>query len=173
MHIRTLGLMLTIAFTGCNADNQSSEDASEAYRPFEEFKFLTNCKRIALIAVAVEPNDLGVEQSSIRNAVKSRLRSANLFTTELVPFQPHISIQLEFSRKKYPLVMVANVAFSKPLEDPISGHMMTAQTWGQRAFGAVYSAEATIGAIHRILDTFITEYLRVNEPTCKAAKFGP
>ena len=131
----------------------------------DRFKLWTECKPVWLfVGLTDEDDEIGLTEKAIETAVRSRLRSARVYTR----YPWHAAGGLSIS------VIVVGRAFSigvqldKPVEDKASGVEFEAITWQRRSAGTHGRAGSTfiLGGIAQHVDEFIDEYLRVNEAAC-------
>ena len=104
-------------------------------------------------------------------AVESRLRGARLFKADIgLPF-------LEVGVNVGPRAFFINLDYQKRLFDPVSGREGTASSWSDGVFGTHRSGsggrEFVLSGLSRLLDRFLTEYLRVNETACTESPSPP
>ena len=135
--------------------------SARADEAFERFQLWAECQPMQLVVVSSDDTArIGLTEDSIETAVRRRLRIARLHSGS--------SDHVLFVR-----VSVKGVAFStdiwfeKWLTDPMSDVSSRAATWTAGKVG-VHRGDANhlLGVVLQDVDTFIDEYLRVNESAC-------
>lgn len=150
----------------------------------ERFQLFNECQPVGLSVVLNDDdgNLPELTEERVQTLAESRLRAARLFLqfnfrrlrvlTGEAPL-PVLLISVDVSR----LSVFGVVAFNKPLHDPLSGVTELFRTWadvrpdsftGTRRSGADRAASA-MQRLSESLDTFVLEYLRVNEESCTGA----
>lgn len=128
----------------------------------DEFGLSTNCQPIGLF-VLIDNNqkELELDEETIQNAVESRLRSARLYDDSWS------SSQLEVYVHVVGLAFNITLSLEKFVTDSITGHPGIAKTWQTIATGTHGNDENYIvSAISQYIDSFLVEFLRVNEGAC-------
>lgn len=138
-----------------------AQDADRERRR-ELFQLFTNCEPAMLSVTVVDDGyELnGLDEETVVRAARSRLRSARLLTesgASLVGIDIHI-VGGAFA---------VDVEFWKTVFDPVTEHGFGAVTWETESAGThggngVY----VVSWVQRMMDEFLDEYLRVNEPAC-------
>ena len=138
----------------CSANNEDC---------FELFNY---CKPMTLMLINEWAGEYFVKYYAdrVRTIAESRLRSARLYdsssTNEIL--QIVVSFDEMFSQ--------VLLLYAKPKYDLSSGITMVSPVRVvvmRGGSGDTYDADAVLQAISEAMDTFINDYLRVNEPACK------
>ena len=129
--------------------------------PFDRFELFNSCEPMSVVAERLPSRaaEIGLTVESLRTAVESRLRSARLYDDDATPYL-------------YLNVNVVGGAFSINLEyrrwvcHSVSG-CGPATTWRLGVTGT-HGADAGYirSAVAECMDTFLVEYLKVNEEAC-------
>jgi len=155
--ITNLVLVIAISQSGLAAQD---EDFQTRY---DRFRLYTACSPVELlVTVEGETDDVrGLTEQSIEIAVRSRLRSARIYTDDGLGMYIHAHIIVAG------LAFSASVDLRKELSDPFSGEWMFATTWGSSSTGTHgRDAQYLRGVLSEHVDRFIDDYLRVNEAAC-------
>ena len=163
MRAAPLGLLALIAVT-----TTPQVIAAQFEEEIARFQLFNNCQRILLLIE--DPGEgaatIGLTKERLQSAAESRLRGARLYSERIV--DPYLYVQ----------VTVVGGAFSvqtryvKRVFDPASNQNGGATTWMQSITGThVQNVENIVSGLLRLVDQFLTEYLRVNEAACNAT--GP
>ncbi len=131
---------------------------------YERFRLFNDCQPIYPLVEGLSSDaaEIGLTGGAIQAAVESRLRSARLYSSD------HFGDSMLYVR-----VSVVGGAFSTRLEyhkrviDLASGIMRQTATWNIGSTGTHGSdASYILSAVHRRMDLFLVEFLRVNEGSC-------
>lgn len=127
----------------------------------DRFNLFTYCFPLSLVIERFDSNhaSAGVTKDAVRIAVESRLRSARIYDAESDLF---LYVNLGVINNAYSI----EVSLMKLLEDPASGITNYGQTWRSGSFGTFGDADFLISGLSGLVDEFLVEYLRVNEPYC-------
>ena len=149
---------------------------------FMRFTYWTGCSPLRLGVVPSEDAaTVGLTEGVITTAVRSRLRSAWLYTDtndrEVPMLMVHVSVVN--SRRRPGGVFSIEMALHKHLYDPLTGLSIPART--NDIVGGIYSkigmysgnAYFILSAIAQAMDGFLDAYLRVNEPACSRSPIDP
>ena len=141
------------------ADAASAESVTD----YDRFRLWNNCQPMDLIVESLSKDavQIGLTKEKIAISVRSRLRAARLYDMSALPFL-------------YVNVHVVGRAFSgfaeynKIVTDHATGEENAAATWSTRGTGT-HGGDAgyILSAIAGYMDSFIDEFLRVNEDACK------
>ncbi|MDE2980279.1 MAG: hypothetical protein OXU74_03700 [Gemmatimonadota bacterium] len=131
-------------------------------RQRELFQLFTNCEPLVL-AVTVEDageEANGLDEEAVSRAARSRLRSARQYTESglnLVSIEVHI-VGYAFA---------VDVELWKTMFDPVTEQYNRAVTWQYGSTGT-HGGNGTyvVSQVQGVMDVFLDEYLRVNEPAC-------
>ena len=132
-------------------------------RTIERFELFNNCEPMYLLVENLPPDaaEIGLSKQGVQAAVESRLRSARLYDSS------------GSSSYLYVNVNVVGAAFGVELEyyqrvlTLESGLRGSAVTWGTGLTGTHgRDANYILSLVSRLMDTFLSKYLRVNEEAC-------
>ena len=133
------------------------------------FKLYNACRPMQL-AVGEPSNDakkLGLTEQRVRVAAESRLRAARLYTEEIARGNGAL---LYVNANVVREVFTVDVKYHKELRDPVSTNLGLASTWQSGRFGTHGGDPGyIIQNLSEKMDTFLVEYLRVNEKDCRPA----
>ena len=128
---------------------------------FDCFGLFNRCEPIGL-HVYVESNGLGLTDERVRTVAESRLRAARLFDQESGPFLA-INVDLPEDRNLFSY----DLSFLKWMTDDVTKDMGLVGRWETSRFGTHGNdAGFILQGISELMDSFINEYLRINEPAC-------
>lgn len=141
---------------------------------YDCFKLYTSFESMYLV-VFVGDNDIGVTEDRVRILAESRLRAARLYDEDnetvysLLPISggtnPLLLIEVNIVEGKYP-VYSYSLEFHKPYLDELTYTRFRAVARSTGRFGITGDAGDIFQGISELMDEFINEYLRVNEPAC-------
>ena len=160
--MRHATLAIALAFWVCTA---VAKDGPECMaNGLDCFRLYTACHPVGLEVedLSKDADKLGLSREKLIDAGEARLREAGIYTDEGWP-EPYFYIR----------VTVAGVATSietrmgKVLNDMTTRRKAYAFTWEEGITGAHQDDGEILGKVHQLLDTFIANFLRVNEPACK------
>ena len=177
--MRTLILHITllaaILYTSSHAQGKKSTyTPSEAWEAglisdeeaFDMFDLWAACGPIALRASVQDGKEIGLTKGRIETALRSRLRGARLYNSDLAGAAGILVVRV-LAAGKPDAVFTYRVWLEKKLTDNITGISVWNQTgWYRWHFGANYSADDILTSLSLEIDAFIDDYLRVNEPAC-------
>lgn len=142
----------------------------EAQEARERFELFNECSPVRLtVTLGNDDRDLPeLTYERVRTLAESRLRAARLF--------PRFPPQLPFLQITVDVVGTAfsgRVIFFKRVYDPLSGVSEFTSTWRRGDTGTHRGGEESAAFIMQrlseLVDTFVLEYLRVNEESCTGA----
>ena len=141
-------------------------EAQEANEAQERFELFNECYPVGLI-VGWDGNLPELTEERVQTLAESRLRAARLFSR--FSLSSFLSIIVDVSGR----AVAVRMAFSKLVYDPRSGVTEFASTW-ERGFmgthrGGAEGAASIMQRLSEFMDTFVLEYLRVNEESCTGA----
>ena len=128
----------------------------------DRFEFWAECQPMELVVEDLNDNaaTIGLTEDSIEVAVRSRLRAARLYIESSDHFL-YVNVNV------HPVAFSTHVSFEKWLTDSMSGESAQGSTWSISSVGTHRKdANYILGGISQYVDTFIDEYLRVNESAC-------
>ena len=107
--------------------------------------------------------EIDLAKASIQVAVESRLRSARLYDSEST-FGPYLYVNVNVVGRAFN----TSLKYNKQVYDLASDVTSAANTWntsftGTHGGGSNY----ILSTISELMDSFLVEYLRVNEAACK------
>ena len=145
---------------------KGAEDENSAR--IDRFKLWNECAPIRLVVEEVDRNEvaMGLTEEVIITTVRSRLRAARLYTGENQVSEPYLYVNINTVKSAFSI----SFSFEKALFDPISGQTNYATTWREGADGRGGADYILSAGVARLTDTFIDEYLRVNEEACQRRK---
>lgn len=127
----------------------------------ERFRLFTNCMPIDYVieGLTSDGETIGLSEKVLQNAVESRLRSARIYDSEM---DRYLYININVTRRSFGM----SVDFRKVVFDTDSEEVGFATTWSIGSTG-VGDADYILSALYQKMDSFISNYLRVNEEACK------
>ena len=140
--------------------------AVEKVTELDRFELWYGCQPVFLVVEGLPDSAkaIGLSTSRIETAVRSRLRSARIYSAERPWPRPYLYVN----------VNVLGAAFGHRLElnkwvkDEASGEEGRAATWRRGGIGTHgESASFVLSTIGEFTDLFIDEYLRVNADACR------
>ena len=151
-------LTLTLALWSSHA---TAQDMS-----YDRFKLFNECGPMNLVVEDYEDDadwtDIGLTVDRIQTMAESRLRAARLYDADATGF-PILYVNVNVEARGFSL----DVNYRKWLYDPVSDESFDATTWtigGAGTHGG--DAGFILQGLSEYLDSFILEYLRVNEDAC-------
>ncbi len=149
---------------------------------FMRFTYWTGCSPLRLgVVISEDAVTAGLTEESVATAVRSRLRSAWLYTDtndlEVPMLMVHVSVVN--SRRRPGGAFSIEMALYKHLYDPLTGLSIPARTndmvGGLYGKTGMYSGNAAfiLSVIAQAMDGFLDAYLRVNEPACPRSPIDP
>ena len=151
-----------------------AQDAQERDR----FELFNDCLPVGLsVFLYDDEGDLPeLTEERVQTLAESRLRAARLFhqgiifnRTRLLTGGVLVSV-LPISVDVVGQAVAGSVSLSKPVNDPRSGVTGFISTW-ERSFMGTHrgDADSIMQRLSELVDTFVLEYLRVNEESCNDA----
>ena len=134
---------------------------------FECFQLFNHCEPIGVsVGVSLVDIDRSVRrrltEDRVRTAVESRLRAARLFDSR-VDLGPYLLVAVDASDTAFLVTM----NFHKWMMDEASGNLRLGGAYPLGTYGTHGDdADYLLGVIPGLMDQFINDYLRVNEPAC-------
>ena len=157
-----LAAAILYAVAGSAAAGEPSE--------FDRFALWNDCGPVVPDANVDGGDEIGLTEESIATAARSRFRAARLYSGDFAVTLRAIAGRGASLRLDVHIVGPAfNVAvdFVKPVQDVASGVRWSASTWSRASTGTHGRDPGyLLGIVARYLDSFIDEYLRVNESAC-------
>ena len=153
-----MGIIIIGAFMFASATVQAQESQAK-------FQLYTACAPVDL-SVGYSPLDEGnlrLDESTIATAVRSRLRSARIYTNKPDPLVS-LTVSVYVTGNAY------NIQFNfiQVLWNPVTKTAGAAITWIDGNSGTHgYDEGYILEVIRRLVDRFIDEYLEVNDSACE------
>ncbi len=137
---------------------------AEVEERISQFKLFSNCKPMDLVVESLhsDASEIGLTKEAIQAAVESRLRSAQLYSSESIDTYLYVNVHIS--------VPAFNISFeyNKVVYDPASGLRGSATTWSLSSTGTSgMDSGYILSVVSKYMDLFLLEYLRVNESACK------
>lgn len=137
----------------CIPSGEGQQSPSDADR----FSLYNLCAPVRLIVNPL-PEDavaLGLATSQLEALAKSRLRAADLYSDDALTI-----LSLDASR------FAVELQYKKPIIDVATKESMTIRTFSRTAAVRDGTAAGLMLEVSKLLDLFLVEYGRVNEPAC-------
>ena len=139
----------------------TAQDVSD----LDRFKLFNECRPMDLLVEDYTDDadwtDIGLTVDRIQTMTESRLRAARLYDATGV--FPILYVNVNVEARGFSL----NVNYKKWLYDPVSDESFDATTWTISGAGTHHGdAGFILQGLSEYLDSFILEYLRVNEDAC-------
>ena len=150
-----LALIIALA-TPCAAAAQHDQDL---------FNLFTRCAELSIIIETLpeDAKDMGLTETELEVAVRSRLRAARIYDADAVyPPSPSLYLNVNYVGSAFHIKLM----LSKRLNDPVSNLSGRAGTWFAGTTGVSRRADFIISSVSRLMDEFIDEYLSINEEAC-------
>ena len=145
----------------------------------EYVTFLGNCRRLynacrpvrlGVSLLGDDAKEIGLRRERIMDSLEARLRGLRLFQAYSLdavndPNDAMFSVEVQVFRQAFHV----EVSFSKELVDPRLGvdNLVHTSVWSNSIMGIHGGSSAFVGdALTELVDGFILDYLRVNEPAC-------
>lgn len=136
---------------------------------YDRFRLWNDCTplRVAMLEHSEEARKIGLTDKALVTAVRSRLRAARLYSEKEV--YPPLMLGVDVTVGEGGLFNISvelHKYFRDDLND-IDGRWLSV-TWRSGSFGTHGgNASYVISVLSEHMDTFIDEYLRVNEDACE------
>ena len=157
--MRTLGsVVLILAISSARLAAQDDFDTR-----YDRFRLYTACLPLRVVAEVEDLEDEleGLTEESIERAVRSRLRSARVYSG--AEFGPYLRANVQVVGRAFR----PSLTLYKYLEDPLTGEIHLSASWSVSGTGTHgQDAQYVRGIVSEQMDEFIDEYLRVNEADC-------
>lgn len=151
-------LFVAVALLASFAGSASAQESAD---PLDRFQLFTECQPVSLVAdIDDDDNDLGLAKDDLLRTVRSRLRSARLYTEDR-DF-PYLLVAVQVVGSAYS----TKVKLMVPAWRNGLGWFPT-YTWFSDYLGT-HSGDSNhvLGTLAKSMDHFIDEYLRVNAEAC-------
>lgn len=159
MRVRIAAVVaLLVASPAIGRANQENADAWLDY-----FQLFNECRPMYLLIerLSGDEADIGLTEARIQTMVEARLRSARLYDGSVR--SPYLYVQVTVVGRAFNF----GISFKKTLYDPVTDRRSVATTWDVGGTGTHGSdAGYVLQALSEFVDTFVVEYLRVNEAVC-------
>ncbi len=141
---------------------------TEAVTGSDRFALWDDCRPMGLVVGGLinDAADIGLKEEDISVAARSRLRAARLYTAEIFDWPPpsELYINVNIVGQGFGII----VQYRKWVTDNISGEQGFAATWFSGSNGTHgRDSGFVVSGVSQLTDSFIDEYLRVNEDACK------
>ena len=131
----------------------------------QRFELFANCKSVILIVedLPKDAQKIQLTTHDIRMAVESRLRAARIYGFENMG--PMLGVTVNIVGPAFGIATELN----KYVYDGISQSYGYATTWSRRMTGTHgrTGGEYVLSLVGRMMDEFLTQYLRANEKACE------
>ena len=157
--------VLYVAVFLCLSSAHAFAAKDEIQKLMDRFQLFTNCEAIYVLVegLSADASKIGLTKESIQNAVESRLRSARIFSTTR-KMSHYLYVNVNVAGR----TVSSSLEFYKLLSDPFTGTKGFATTWVRGMTGTHGNRVGRIlSGLSRHLDNFLTEFLRVNDETCR------
>ena len=144
----------------------SAPTAAGEVAPLDRFQLWNDCRptRLVVEGLSDDAAALGLTEGAIATAVRSRLRSAWLYTDD--EFEASWSV-LYVNVNVVGGAFSLSIEFRKLVQDDATAEVSLAATWHTGAAGThAQRAEFILSGVAQHTDHFIDEYLGVNEDAC-------
>ena len=156
---------------------------TEAKEARMRFAYWTGCSPLKLfvsISTAEAARRMGLTEAVVATAVRSRLRAARIYTdtdnVEVPLLVAHVALYHSEDQQITGGAHDVTLSLYKHVDDPLSGLSGYAETKIVRVgMLGMHDGKAAfiLSGIARIMDSFIDDYLRVNEPACSRSPINP
>ena len=160
-------MLLVPALFGIETSFAETDQNLEAKleQEMQRFELFTNCKPVVLIVedLPKDAQKIQLTTHDIRIAVESRLRAARIYGFENMG--PMLGVRVNIVGQAFDIV----TALNKYVYDGISQSYGYATTWSSGMTGTHgrSGGEYVLSSVSRIMDEFLTQYLRANEKACE------
>ena len=161
MKIQTTLLAVALLTAG------STTAQEETVTVVDKFDLWNECGRMTLVVEELDDDAtaIGLVREDIVVAVRSRLRSARIYTAER--YGPSLYVNVNVT----PRAFNVSIKYRKIVYDPVSEITLIATTWDTGGAGTHGDdAGFILSAVSQHTDRFIDEYLRVNEEACSQSQ---
>ena len=156
---------------------------TEAKEARMRFAYWTGCSPLKLfVSIPVEAaRRMGLTEAAVSTAVRSRLRAARIYTdtdnVEVPLLVAQVALYYSEDQQIIGGAHAVRLSLYKHVHDPLSGLSGYAETKIVPVVGliGIHDGKAAfiLSGIARIMDSFIDDYLRVNEPACSRSPINP
>ena len=160
-HMRQIGLAFVVIVSALGIAQESEMTSEER---FARFRLFDDCRPMSVLVETLPSaaQEIGLTEYSLRAAIESRLRAARLFDDEA-------SSYLYLNVNVVGRAVGINLEYNKPVCDSASANCFPASTWRLGSTGTHGNNDGYIrSAVSEYMDTFILEYMRVNEEACSS-----
>ena len=158
-HMRQIGLAFVVIVSTLGIAQESEMTSEER---FARFQLFNNCRPMDVVVQPLpsDAQEIGLTEYSLRAAIESRLRAARLFDDEA---SSHLYLNVNVVGRAFGIVL----EYNKPMCDFASEECFWAPTWEVGSTGTHGNDDGYIrSSVSEKMDTFILEYMRVNEEAC-------
>ena len=134
--------------------------AAQEVSAFDRFRLFNECSTMDLVVegLPADAAEIDLTEAAIQAAVESRLRSARLYDADA---SPYLYVNVNVVGRAFNLTL----AYKKLLYDQVTDETNFATTWDIRGAGTG-DAAFILSSLAGLMDSFLVEYLRVNESAC-------
>ena len=178
--VHVLALILLLCVTAPVVVASESKEISD----FDRFQLWNRCRPLAIRAhLSGEATNIELTEDMVEETIKAKLQLARLYSSDLdtwdgspiklsafkrrleiiAGLHPHLVIEIQV----FDPAFFAEAKFVKPVTDELSEVKSGATTWVGGTIGTHGGqSDFILSSISRTVDTFILEYLRVNDLAC-------
>ena len=135
----------------------STADGQQAANPADRFKLYNLCAPIGMVVETLPGDALGrgLTEAQLEKLIASRLQAVDLYAADAPTFL-HVAVS------RY----AVQLGYMKPVIDVASSETETIRTFSHSAEVRDGTAAGGILELSKLLDRFLVEYRRVNQPAC-------
>ena len=152
-------LMFLLALTALSATGDMNLPADSRIMKFQLYQA---CEPMWLEVITDEESR--AIQDELTAALESRLRSARLYRSNDEDANSRLILQVTIAGPAF----LISLEFSKEVYDPASDTEGVTATWDLRVVGWLPDLSHIVTSAAQQMDSFLTEFLRVNEGACVA-----
>ena len=141
----------------------ATSSSAEELSPLDRFELWNDCQAMAIWVEGLnqDATDIGLTESAIETAVRSRLRAARIYDAGQGPFL-YVNVNV------FDQAFTIEVDYWKLVLDIASSERDYTITWSDSWLGTHGEDEGYIlSTLSQSMDRFIDEYLRVNANACR------
>ena len=151
-----LAVTAALAVGAAHAEEMSFEER------VERFQLFNHCRPMDLIVEGLDSDadEIGLTEESLTAAVESRLRAARLYDEDVAPF---LYLNVQVGRRAFG-IWLEYKRWMCHSDSDLCGYAITWDTGSMGTHGG--DAAFIRSSVSEHMDTFLLEYLRVNEEAC-------
>lgn len=153
----SIALALALSLVAPHSTGETAEET------LDRFMLFSNCSPVTLVVERLhsDASKIGLTKESLEIAVESRLRSARLYSPELLTPRLYLNVSTVDS------AFSISLEYSKLLYDDFTNSSNLATTWDTGSTGT-HGGDASyvLSVVSEAVDRFLVEFLRVNEEAC-------